>query len=150
MWDLSSPTRDQTCVLCIGRQILNYWVTREVPTDFKIKGYTLKNLVFFIYVWLHWVSFAARRAFSSCSEQASHCSGFSLQSMGSRVQGQWLWGMGLVVPWPVESSRPGIKPVSPALAGGFPTTGPPWKSCIFCIFLDIQLLHTIDYISCTT
>ena len=24
--------------------------------------------------------------------------------------------------------------MSPALAGGFPTTGPPWKSCIFCIF----------------
>ena len=67
-----------------------------------------------------------------------------LQSMGSRVQGQWLWLMGLVVPWPVGSSRPGIKPVSPALAGGFPTTGPPWKSYIFYIFLDIQLLHTID------
>ena len=24
MWDLSSPTRDQTCVPCIGRQILNH------------------------------------------------------------------------------------------------------------------------------
>ena len=27
----SSLTRDQTCVLCIGRQILNHWTTREVP-----------------------------------------------------------------------------------------------------------------------
>ena len=27
----SSWTRDQTRVLCIGRQILNYWTTREVP-----------------------------------------------------------------------------------------------------------------------
>ena len=29
--DLSSPTRDQTCVPCIGRWILNYWTTKEVP-----------------------------------------------------------------------------------------------------------------------
>ena len=28
---LSSPTRDQMPVSCIGRQILNYWTTREVP-----------------------------------------------------------------------------------------------------------------------
>ena len=28
----SSQTRDRTCVLCIGRQILNHWTTREVPT----------------------------------------------------------------------------------------------------------------------
>ena len=31
MWDLSSQTRDQTCVLCIGRWILNHWTTRQVP-----------------------------------------------------------------------------------------------------------------------
>ena len=31
MWDLSSLTRDQTRVLCIGRWILNHWTTREVP-----------------------------------------------------------------------------------------------------------------------
>ena len=30
MWDLSSLTRDQTCVSCIGRWILNQWTTREV------------------------------------------------------------------------------------------------------------------------
>ena len=29
--DFSSPTRDQTCIPCIGRQILNHWTTREVP-----------------------------------------------------------------------------------------------------------------------
>ena len=27
----SSQTRDQTCVPCIGRWILNYWTTKEVP-----------------------------------------------------------------------------------------------------------------------
>ena len=31
MRDLSSLTRDQTCVPCIARQILNHWTTREVP-----------------------------------------------------------------------------------------------------------------------
>ena len=29
MWDLSSPTRDQTHILCIARWILNYWTTRK-------------------------------------------------------------------------------------------------------------------------
>ena len=33
MWDLSSPTRDRTCVPCIGRHILNHWTTSEVPGD---------------------------------------------------------------------------------------------------------------------
>ena len=32
MWDLRSPTRDQTRVSGIGRQILHLWTTREVPT----------------------------------------------------------------------------------------------------------------------
>ena len=32
MWDLSSPTRDQTLTPCIGRRSLNHWTAREVPT----------------------------------------------------------------------------------------------------------------------
>ena len=31
IWDLSSPTRDQTCTPGIGRRILNHWTTRGVP-----------------------------------------------------------------------------------------------------------------------
>ena len=31
MWDLSSPTRDQTRTPCIGRRSLNHWIAREVP-----------------------------------------------------------------------------------------------------------------------
>ena len=30
MWDLISPTRNQTHIPCIGRQNLNHWTTREV------------------------------------------------------------------------------------------------------------------------
>ena len=32
MWDLSSPTRNQTWVPFLGMQILYHWTTREVPT----------------------------------------------------------------------------------------------------------------------
>ena len=31
MWDLSSPTKDRTCIPCIGRCILYHWTAREVP-----------------------------------------------------------------------------------------------------------------------
>ena len=33
MWDLSSPTRDQTLVPSIARQILNHWTTRGVLVE---------------------------------------------------------------------------------------------------------------------
>ena len=32
MWNLISLTRDQTLTPSIGRQSLNHWITREVPT----------------------------------------------------------------------------------------------------------------------
>ena len=31
MWDLSFQTRDQICIPCTGRQIINHWMTRDVP-----------------------------------------------------------------------------------------------------------------------
>ena len=31
MWDISSPTRDQTRTPCIGRRSLNHWTAREIP-----------------------------------------------------------------------------------------------------------------------
>ena len=37
IWDLSSPTRDQTHALYIGRFILNPRTTREVPTQYDLK-----------------------------------------------------------------------------------------------------------------
>ena len=40
-WDLSSWTRDQTCVPCIARQILNPWTTRDVPTPIFIVAFTI-------------------------------------------------------------------------------------------------------------
>ena len=31
MWDLSSPTRDQTCNPCTGKGSLDHWTARRVP-----------------------------------------------------------------------------------------------------------------------
>ena len=47
MWDLSSLAWDWTLVLCVARQILNHWTTREVPaTMFLPKTWkSLKQLL---------------------------------------------------------------------------------------------------------
>ena len=37
MWDLSSPTRDQTRTPCIGRRSLKHWTAREVPNAIFLK-----------------------------------------------------------------------------------------------------------------
>ena len=36
VWDLGSLTRDWTHTPCIGRQRLNHWITREVPSVFHL------------------------------------------------------------------------------------------------------------------
>ena len=60
----------------------------------------------------------------------SRCSGFS--SYGARALEHRLssWDTWVSLPYSIWNlSRPRIKPVSPALAGRFLTTGPPRKSC---------------------
>ena len=102
----------------------------------------------FIYFCLHWGLHCWARAFSSCVELGLLfvvVTGFSLwwllllQRMGSRCErfsscgtrASWLCGM-------EDLPRPGIQPLSPALAGGLLTTEPPGKSMI--IFNSISLL----------
>ena len=48
MWDLSSPTRDQTFTICVGRWVLNHWTTRKVPkcNYFKIRKYRRLGQIF--------------------------------------------------------------------------------------------------------
>ena len=105
------------------------------------------NLILFIYFWLHWVFVAVRRlslVVASGGYSSLPCAGFSLQwlrllrSTGSRCAGfsscgsralecrlsscgprAWL----LCGTWDLPG--PGLEPVSPELAGGFLTTGPP-------------------------
>ena len=62
-----------------------------------------------------WASVVVARGLSSCGSQALEC---RLSSCGERAQ--LLRGM-----WDIP--RPGLEPVSPALAGGFLTTAPPGK-----------------------
>ena len=57
MEDLSSVTRDWTCVPCIGRMILNHWTTREVSwrlfwnTDSSFHFLSLSVLCFQFYYY---------------------------------------------------------------------------------------------------
>ena len=85
------------------------------------------------------------RAFSSCGEQgatlccgarASYCGGFSCcgaQAVGAQVSAVVAHGLSSCGAWAEllhgmwDLPRPGLEPVSPALAGGFLTTAPPRK-----------------------
>ena len=106
----------------------------------------------FIYFGLRWVVVAARGlslVAVSGGYSLLRCAGFSLQwllslrstgprhmgfsSCGSRALERRLsscgaWAQLLRSMW--DLPRPGIEPMSPALAGGFPTTAPPGKFCI--------------------
>ena len=108
--------------------VLQYWYS-----------FSLKN---FFSNWVSWVFLAAHGislVMESRDYSSLQCTGFSLQwllllqSTGSAVVAHKLhcdtWNL----------PRPGIKPLSPALAGGFSTSGPPGKSPfqIFC-----SLYHT--------
>ena len=46
---------------------------------------------------------------------------------------------GLSCMW--DLPRPGLEPVSPALAGGFLTTAPPGKSYQGFLFVDVRITH---------
>ena len=86
----------------------------------------------------HMGSGVAERRLSSCGARAperagsvdaerrlSSCGVWALEHMGSVVAARGLscpMACGILVP------RPGIEPMSPALEGGFLTTGPPGKS----------------------
>ena len=75
-----------------------------------------------------WASYS--RGFSCCSGAWSP-EHMNFSSCSSRALAQQFWHMGFLAPQHVGSSRPGIKPMSSALVGGFLTTGPPGKSKIF-------------------
>ena len=77
-----------------------------------------------------WASVVVAHGLSSCGSQALEC---RLSSCGARAQ--LLRGM-----W--DLPRPGIEPLSPALAGGFLSTAPPGKSLK-------TLLKTISLLPCT-
>ena len=115
------------------------------------------KLIYLFYLWLYWVFVAVHwlsvvGATLHCGAWASHCGGFSccraqalgtqasvvvahgLSSFGSRALEQRLSSCGtraylLRGMW--DLPRPGLEPMSPALAGRFLTTAPPGKSHLF-------------------
>ena len=110
-------------------------IEEEIVKDFS--DFLFIYLFIFIYFWLCWV-FVSARGLSvvvvSGDHSSSRCTGLSLlrplflRSTGSRHAGSvivahrpsCLCGM-----W--DLPRPGLEPVSPALAGRFSTTVPPGK-----------------------
>ena len=67
MWDLSSPTRDQTHTPCIGRQSLNHRTAREVPRN---PFFYFLFFIFYFFLFLAVLSLrCCSQAFSSCGEQ---------------------------------------------------------------------------------
>ena len=82
-----------------------------------------------IYLFTCWVCIAARRPLSSCSVRASHHGGFSFCGAQAGVHvGLSSCCTGLLA---LRSSQTRASTRSPALAGGFLTTGPQGKSKIF-------------------
>ena len=99
----------------------------------------------FIYLWLCWVFCFCARAFSNCGKRgplfiavrgpptvaASLVAEHRLQTRRLSNCGSWAQlpcGM-----W--DLPRPGLEPVSPALAGRFSTTAPPGKPRISVLFI---------------
>ena len=71
---------------------------------------------------------------------------FLLQGIGSRVSGlHQLWCMGFTASCMWDLHRSGIKPVSPALAGRFPTTGPPGKPAYDFLFAFIKCFPQVTF-----
>ena len=47
----SSQTRDQTCISCIGRQIIYHWATREAPLCLSWAWYFWRVLIGYFVEW---------------------------------------------------------------------------------------------------
>ena len=109
----SSHMRDQTCVLCIGRQVLYPWATREALKKFFfyiVVEYTKSEIYHFnhflilifivllVYFWPCWV-FIAPRVFSLWGlwlrRTGSRLAGFSSRGSWAGAQAQQLWRLPL-------------------------------------------------------
>ena len=133
--------------------------------DYLCKWVFFFNINLFIYFWLCWVFAAAHRlslVVVSRSYSSLRCTGFSLwwllllwitgsRRVGSVVVARGLSSCSLQAPEQRLSScgtrtqllhgmwdlpGPGLKPVSPALAGGFLTTAPPGKPLCKCFIMN--------------
>ena len=94
-------------------------------------GFSLRWLL------LLWSKGCRRQGFSTCGSWALEHRLSSCGSQASLLRGMW------------DLSGPGLKPMSPTLAGGFLTTAPPGKSlndCSFSSWAEVVL----QCLNCTT
>ena len=124
-------------------------------------------LIYLIYFhfWLCWVFAAAcglslvavSGGYSSLGSQASHCGGFfcyRAQALGSWAQQLWFmgfrmraqywatWAQLLCGMWNLPG--PGVKPMSPALPGGFLSTVPTGKSAWSVIQISVMSIWCMN------
>ena len=86
-------------------------------------------IIIIIIIWLCRVLVLAHGVFC--------CGTWAPEHMGSVVA---VHGLSCPVACGILVPQPGIKPASPALEGGFLTTGPPGKS-LFSIFISKERIH---------
>ena len=153
MWDLSSPTRDWTCVPCFGRLSLNHWATKEAPFHPLYKDSWL-----WVVIWSYKFSSSRRKIALLCSSFSFKIKTWSCCCLITKscptlcdpIDGspqiplciefsrQEYWS-GLPVPPAGDLPDPGIEPTclaSPALAGGFFTTAPSGKPSLHLLTLN--------------
>ena len=130
MWDLGSPTGDQTCTLCVGRWCLDHWTSREAPLH-----WCLDVVLYWLIAW-SCVTFGFLNIVSQCVLNIYYervkgkkvsvtqscptlCDPMAPLSLGFSRQEYWS-----ELPFPSlgDLPYPGIKPGSPALqAASLPT-----------------------------
>ena len=117
----------------LGPRFVSSWSLASIfgERSDPIYGF-LKNFFLIMYLFIFVCaesSLLYMRAFSSCGAWASHCGGFSCfraWTLGRSSFGSCGFWASLLHKWNIP--RPGIKPLSPMLAGGFLTTELPGKS----------------------
>ena len=152
MWDLSSRTRGQTRVPCIGRQILNHWTTREALEGKlfrKHKGAIIGLPVVLFCVNINNINLDSRTRSSYESEKVKVtqlCSAVC-NPMDYTVHGilqasipEWV-----AFPFSRGSSQPRDRTLVSCIAGGFFTSWATRKAYVSC--LKIFFFYMINVLS---
>ena len=111
---------------CLWNQSLNQALELQKNASYNCQGShdNSAHILFCKYFWQCWLCWA--QAFSSCSEWGLLSSRGGFSCCRARASEHRLSSWQLTGIWNLPG--PGIKPMSPALADGFLTTGPPGKS----------------------
>ena len=100
----------------------------EVTAQIQSTSFTLPSFLSLFFLWLFWVFVVCRLSLVAASWVTLVSVPGLLGEVVSRVaehRPRCPEARGILVPWP------GIELMSPALAGGFSTTRPPGKSCLY-------------------